>query len=946
MKNKFFKYVLLLFILLISSCILIAQDRKDNMEWKPLYDSLVKHYQLRNISNVNYYAEELFTSKKVHDSLKVKIGAITASLEENEIEAFKYLNLTESPLLKSEKNKNLLGWNYFYKADWYYNNFYDKKALIFYYKADSVFTSINRKSFMSLMTKVGICDVLMKSGFNENPLIIDQVLPYIEEGLKVSDSLGHNVPNAIFLYQKGDVYFAKDSLEKADFFYKKSLAISEEINNDVRQSLIFNRLAKIALKRNLLDSAIMYQEKAVTKAKYINDLKVISKVNLELGKVYNKIKNYNGAIEHLDYAKEVLKNSRSTRKEPYHDIENNLAEAYFGKGEFKKGYTYLKSAKKNIQEAQQIKNLERVEEIEAKYQTEKKEQEITLLKSQNELVEQQKTTQRYIFLGGIAITSIVGLFFFFLYRNHQKTTKKLQGLDKAKSTFFANISHEFRTPLTMISGPLQSHLQKEDLNEEDKSTFQMMDRNATRLLALVDQLLDISKIEAGQLKLKISKNNIISFIGMLADGFTFKAGQKKIDYKIQHNSSEVDAYFDADILEKIVVNLISNAIKYTPENGNIICETFVANKELHFTVKNTGKTLSKEEIKSIFKRFYQINEKAQGAGIGLALVKELVVLHKGFIEVKSTPNEWTIFKVVIPISKNSFTKNEFVTLNKSLEIKQTINPNKIITKSTGINNLEKKDEKPILLIVDDNQDIRTYVSNLFKHTYKVLEAKDGQDGIDIAIEHIPDIIISDIMMPIKNGIQLCNNLKTDERTSHVPIILLTAKAGEENEIEGIKTGADDYITKPFNEKLLKIRVEKLIENRKKLQLRYSQEVVLKPKEIAITSIEEQFLERLQKVLDHKLTDSSFNVQEFSKAIGMSRMQLHRKLKALTGLPASEFIRYERLKLAAQLLKKSKINISEIGYNVGFNDHAYFSKCFKDRFHCTPTEYAQSSHKNN
>jgi len=258
------------------------------------------------------------------------------------------------------------------------------------------------------------------------------------------------------------------------------------------------------------------------------------------------------------------------------------------------------------------------------------------------------------------------------------------------------------------------------------------------------------------------------------------------------------------------------------------------------------------------------------------------------------------------------------------------------------NSFDEKENNPILLIVDDNADIRTYVSSLFESTYTILKAKNGQEGIDLAIERIPDIIISDIMMPVKTGIDLCNMLKVDERTSHIPIILLTAKAGEEHEIKGIKTGADDYVTKPFNEELLKTRVEKLIENRKKLQLRYSQEVILRPKDITITSVDEQFLERLQKVLDNKLLESSFSIENFSKAVGMSRMQLHRKLKALTGLSASEFIRSQRLKLAAQLLKKSEINVSQVGYSVGFNDHAYFSKCFKEMYHCTPSEYVKFS----
>jgi DNA-binding response OmpR family regulator len=248
-------------------------------------------------------------------------------------------------------------------------------------------------------------------------------------------------------------------------------------------------------------------------------------------------------------------------------------------------------------------------------------------------------------------------------------------------------------------------------------------------------------------------------------------------------------------------------------------------------------------------------------------------------------------------------------------------------------------ELPILLVVDDNADIRALLKSNFKNSYNILTANDGAKGVQLAIEHVPDLIISDVMMPVKDGIALANELKNDERTSHIPIILLTAKAGEENELEGIETGADDYITKPFSNKILRSKVAKLIELRKQLQARYSQDVFLKPKDIAITPMDEHFFEKVQFVLDEKLVEPAFSAEEFSKSVNMSRMQLHRKLKALTGLSASAFIRSQRLKLATQLLKKADINISQIGFAVGFNDHSYFTKCFRETYECTPSEYA-------
>ncbi len=582
-------------------------------------------------------------------------------------------------------------------------------------------------------------------------------------------------------------------------------------------------------------------------------------------------------------------------------------------------------------------------ELETQFQTKQKEKEIVILKTQEEVLIQQKKTQLYLLLGGVFILLISGIFFFYQNKTKKKINTKLREIDKVKSSFFTNISHEFRTPLTLILGPIQKKLKQDKLLEEDRSELEMMKRNSNRLLSLVDQLLDISKLESGELHLSVSENNLLNFIGILTESFSFSAKQKNINYLCHINKLEVTTWYDSDIIEKIVVNLLSNAIKYTPENGTIVCNAFIKTNLLHFEVKNSGKGLSNLELSKIFDKFYQINNHHQGAGIGLSLVKELVNLHKGTISVNSTPNEWTTFKISLPIDKNSFNESEIIDSKIEKKTPALISTEvSTHTKEEIVFEENSENDQPILLIVDDNKDIRDYIENIFKEYYTILKAKDGQVGIEIAIKQLPDIIISDVMMPIKNGIELCKTLKNDVRTSHIPIILLTAKAGDDNELEGVKTGADDYITKPFNQDLLTVKIENIIESRRKLQERYSQEIILKPKEITVNFIDEDFLLKIQKILDNKLTESSFTIEEFSQSVGMSRMQLHRKLKALTGLTSSEFIRSQRLKLALQLLKNSDANVSEIGYSVGFNDHAYFSKCFKETYNCSPSEYIKNN----
>ncbi|GAB1858307.1 hypothetical protein MHTCC0001_31440 [Flavobacteriaceae bacterium MHTCC 0001] len=522
---------------------------------------------------------------------------------------------------------------------------------------------------------------------------------------------------------------------------------------------------------------------------------------------------------------------------------------------------------------------------------------------------------------------------------NKKTTKKILELDSIKSNFFANISHEFRTPLTLITNPIEVILQDDKLTPEKREQFEIAKRNSDRLLELVNQLLDLSKIDAGELKLKIRKGSIKTLISGILASFNYSAVQKHITYNTTININEQDAWFDADALHKIIINLVSNAIKYTPEYGTIHCNVSTKKERLYFNIKNTGNTLQNEELDKIFTRFYQNSEDTLGTGIGLALVKELVTLHKGEIRVQSEPNEWIQFSLALPVNKSSFkgfimdgNDDKFRIFESKRLPKNTSEINDVLLDNSSI---------PILLIVEDNADIRELLYQTFSGAFSLLFANNGKEGFNKAMEYIPDIIISDVMMPVMDGLKLTNHLKTNELTSHIPVILLTAKAGDENELTGIETGADDYITKPFNTQLLKTKVANLIDIRQKLHKRYSQEVMLAPKNFSANPLDEQFLNKIHNVFDTKLNDPSFTVEDFSRLMGVSRMQLHRKIKALTGLSTSAFIRSQRLKQAAELLKQPEVNIAQIGYTVGFNDHSYFTKCFREVYKCTPKEYSKT-----
>jgi DNA-binding response OmpR family regulator len=442
--------------------------------------------------------------------------------------------------------------------------------------------------------------------------------------------------------------------------------------------------------------------------------------------------------------------------------------------------------------------------------------------------------------------------------------------------------------------------------------------------------------------LKVQQGDLALFLKSLSSTFNYLAHENTRDYTVHINIPENTYYFDADALEKIITNLISNALKYSPDGESIEITGNIQHQKLQFIVKNTGAPLSEEALQTIFNRFARTDEQTTGTGIGLALSRELATLHKGTITAQSE-DAWTSFTTTLPVTETAFSASEKVTgvVNTSAFAKAdtTSSQTEIITEEPDI---FSKDTNPILLIVDDNADLRTYVSSLFEDTYTIHTAQDGSEGFEIASSIVPDLIITDLMMPKDDGIALTRNCKTTEATSQIPLVMLTAKAGDENRLTGLENGADAYITKPFNTEILKTTAHNVLETRKKLQERFSQEVVLIPKDMAVNSADERFLDNLKEIVDTQIIESDFTTESFSKALGRSRMQLHRKLKALTGLSATEFIRSQRLKLAAQLLKKSDINVSQVGYAVGFNNHSYFTKCFKEHYGVSPSDYAKKS----
>ena len=541
--------------------------------------------------------------------------------------------------------------------------------------------------------------------------------------------------------------------------------------------------------------------------------------------------------------------------------------------------------------------------------------------------------------------------------------------DKMKSRFFANISHEFRTPLTLILGPAEEIIDEFKDDKIQKKT-NLIKRNATRLLGLINQLLDLSKIEAGKLQLKASRGNIVAFVKGITMSFESIAGRKDISLKVVYDEEEIELYFDRDKMAKILSNLLSNAFKFTPEGGQITVTVSHAEPALPadrlvsasldkykflnqirndnvvvINVKDTGVGISEDEIPKLFDRFYQVDSSQtrefEGSGLGLALTKELVELHHGSIEVKSKLGKGSEFIIILPISREHLTDEEIFEASDTDEVKAVVDDT-VFTKKIEL--IEKdastisSNDKNIVLVVEDNADVREYIKNSLGASFNVEEAANGEQGLRKAEQIIPDLIISDIMMPKIDGNEFTRRIKNDAKTSHIPVILLTAKSEKESRLEGLETGADDYLTKPFDTKELLIRISNLISIRRKLQEKYSSgKIITRIDEKKLSSIDEKFLNKVLEVVNARIAEEEFSIEQFGEEVGMSRVQLHRKLKALTGKSASLYLRSVRLSKAREMIEEKKGNISEIAYSVGFSSPAYFTACFKEEFGYPPSE---------
>jgi signal transduction histidine kinase/DNA-binding response OmpR family regulator len=542
--------------------------------------------------------------------------------------------------------------------------------------------------------------------------------------------------------------------------------------------------------------------------------------------------------------------------------------------------------------------------------------------------------------------------------------KKVSLINQLRLRFFTNISHEFRTPLTLILDPLESLINKLENDKETTSTLKLINRNAQRLLHLINQLMYFRRIETGKIEIRVVQGDLIGFLKDIFDSFHDLASHQQINYQFYADDLNEAAWFDPEKLENIFYNLLSNAFKFSPEGGNISFRVRFLNPDnskapvsfpfVQVDVTDSGKGISSEHLPYVFDRFYQAETTAdnrqKGSGVGLALTQELVQAMHGMISVESQINRGSTFSVVLPYRHEDFQGNE-IDLTGSV---QTINiQSKVDLITEEILRTEFTEElehqivdkaKPLILIVEDNYDLRNFLLQSMKTDFRAIGAQNGKEGFELAKKYTPDLIVSDIMMPVMDGLELCSRLKKEIHTSHIPVILLTAKAMIEHWIEGLETGADDYIPKPFNLKVLQLKITNLIESRKKLRLLFGHSESISPEELTTNQLDQQFIERAYAIVEKNIQEPEVSVDQFAREMMVSKSLLFKKIKAITGYSIVDFVNLHKLRKAAKRLASDpQLNISDVAFEVGFNDPKYFSRVFRKVYGLSPSEYFRDLH---
>lgn len=535
----------------------------------------------------------------------------------------------------------------------------------------------------------------------------------------------------------------------------------------------------------------------------------------------------------------------------------------------------------------------------------------------------------------------------------------IEEMNQAKLRFFTNVSHEFRTPLTLIISQVELMLQKNTIPPSLHNSIFRIRKHAQQMKLLISELLDFRKFDQNYIQLKLSEQSLNTFLEEVYLSFSAYASQKSISYHLKLLEQDISIWIDDWQMRKVLFNLLSNAFKHVPDKGEISILTSTTPDQVVIAVKDSGNGISKEEQERIFDRFYQADNRNKalhvGTGIGLALTKSIIQLHHGTIEVESESNEGSCFIEKLPKTRDCFEKDTEVVFLESPEKEPMVQENTIpdenfmkkddFTFKTPL--IDEREEKRKVLLVEDNMELLQVLKEIFSPLYQVVTAANGEEGLKQVFAEVPDLIVSDVMMPVMTGTEMCLKIKNNISLCHIPVVLLTALDTVDQNIEGLRRGADDYITKPFNAKILITRCNNLIRNRLLMQSRFAKDQILEINLLAANPIDKGFLDRVIKVVDKHIDNEDFDIGMLCQELGMGRTLLHTKFKALTGMTPNEFILNHRLKIASLMLKNEPyLQVAEISDRLGFGSPRYFSRCFKNQYNVTPMEYRKGAKQEN
>jgi len=795
----------------------------------------------------------------------------------------------------------------------------------------------------------------------------DQAISYFQNAIQLAINLKDKNSQARAENYLGQLFKDQKQFDKALQHYREALELVTEIEFQPGISACLTNMAEIYVIQKAHDKAFEYLDRAREMKKEMGDKLGLSRVLLNIAGVHYDLLQHNKAKPYYQEAYEIaldLKQVKQLALATY-----GLANNSYSLGAYNKSLQYAQEAQPFIEEAKDVSlavsnsellghiyaklglfdksyefmsihstlqdslydeaKIALINELEEKYQNEQKAKEIALLESENQLRSLQivkgENERNYLIAFALVALVLIGLVFN-QYRIKQKANNKLRELDRIKTSFFENLSHEFRTPLSLIMAPIREKMAT--ANEKDKKEYQMILNNAEKLLSQINGLLDLAKLEAGGFKLNKSSVEITKFFNAVAASFSSYASSKSIVFHSKLPEEILWLLIDPSVLSQLCNNLLSNALKFTKEGGEVHFKVKYQTGTLTIEVRDNGVGIAKDLQKRVFNRFEQLDQPSifrQGTGIGLSLVKELAEVQGGSITLNSVPGEGSTFKLVLPVEEGA---------PQSKAMAEEFKTVALVTNGTESDENSYSSNQRKILLIEDSVDLRNYVSDLIKDSYQVMTASDGKDGLKQATEEIPDLVISDVMMPEMDGIEFCKRLGEQVETDHIPIILLSARADQQTKISGLRKGAIQYMTKPFEPEELKITIENIIHQQARLWEKYTNN------ENGRTTKSEvhPFTKKCEDIVHAHIDDSEFDMTQFAKEVGMSRMQLHRKLISLTNLSSTAFIRYHRLIKAKELLEAGE-HTSQVAYAVGFSSLSYFSTSFKMQFGKSPSEYS-------